>query len=125
MIYGPYEAVKQWSATRFSVLDDHVKWVLENDPGWGMHSEKFIYWKILPAIRNAGFRVAEHETMCFYRARPNGNVWINDCSGRAKVASKEIYKHLNPNRQQAVEEVLGRKCGHIKPISNLFEALDC
>lgn len=126
IIYGPYDAVKQWSTTRFSSLDHHVQWILKNKPGWGMHSEKFVNYTILPAIRGTGTRVADHETMCFFRARSDETVWINDCDGPPEVASRKIHEHLNSDRRQAVEQVLGRKCpGQVYKITRMFSALDC
>lgn len=126
IIYGPHDAVAVWSTTRFRSLDDHVNWILKNKPGWGMHSEKFVNYTLLPAIRRTGARVADHETMCFFRARSDETVWINDCDGPPEVASREIYQNLNPDRRQAVEKVLGRECpGHIRRITRMFSALDC
>lgn len=91
-----------------------------------MHSEKFVNYTLLPAIRQTGARVADHETMCFFRARSDESVWINDCDGTPEVASREIHKHLNKDRRQAVEQVLGRKCpGEIHRITRMFSALDC
>lgn len=126
MIYGPYNAVKEWSTSRFASLDRHVRWVLENARGWGMHSENFVNFTLLPNVRRTGARVTDHLTMCFFRARPDETVWINDCDGPPNVASREIYKHLNTDRRQAVEEVLGRPCpGPIHRITRKFSALDC
>eukprot|EP00977_Amphora_coffeiformis_P021406 scaffold9279_cov159-Amphora_coffeaeformis.AAC.6 len=126
IIYGPYKAVEQWSTSRFTSLDRHVKWVLKNAPGWGMHSEKFVYFTLLPNVRETGARVADHETMCFFRARSDETVWVTDCDGSPSVASPEIYKHLNKNRRQAVEEVIGRPCpGEIQKMTIHFSSLDC
>ena len=91
-----------------------------------MHSEKFVNFTLLPAIRGTGARVVDHETMCFFRARSDETVWINDCDGPPEVASRQIYKHLNADRRQAVESVLGRKCpGQVYKITRMFSALDC
>ena len=91
-----------------------------------MHSEKFVYFTLLPNIRETGATVADHETMCFFRARSDETVWVTDCDGSPTVASREIYEHLNKNRRQAVEEVLGRPCpGEIQRIKRLFSSLDC
>ena len=126
IIYGPYEAVKAWSTTRFTSLDHHVQWILKNMRGWGMHSEKFVNLTLIPAIRRTGARVVDHETMCFFRARSDESVWIKDCDGPPEVASRQIHEHLNEDRRAAVEAVLGRKCpGKIFRITRNFSALDC
>lgn len=126
MVYGPYEAVRQWSATRFRSLDQHVQWILKNKPGWGMHSEKFVDYTVLPAMRRTGASVEEHTTMCFFRARPDETVWLDDCNGAPGVSSPEIWDYLNENRQAAVAAVLGRNCSDkVIPITRMFSALDC
>lgn len=126
IIYGPHDAVSVWASNRFRSLDTHVRWIAKNRPGWGMHSEKFVNFTLLPAIRETGARVAEHETMCFFRSRSDETVWINDCDGPPEVSSREIRKHMNLDRRQAVEDVLGRKCpGQVYRITRMFSALDC
>lgn len=53
LIYGGYNAVKVWATERFNMLDRHVSWISENDPGWGLHSERFMNYTIFPLIRNS------------------------------------------------------------------------
>ena len=91
-----------------------------------MHSEKFVNITLLPAMRQTGARVAEHATMCFFRARSDESVWIKDCDGDKSTTSRAIHDHLNPDRRKAVEEVLGRKCtGDIVKMTIHFSALGC
>jgi hypothetical protein len=37
IVYGPYDAVQEWAANRFSSLADHVDLMLKEHPGQGMH----------------------------------------------------------------------------------------
>lgn len=91
-----------------------------------MHSEKFVNITVLPAMRQTGTQVVEHETMCFFRARSDETVWIKDCDGDKRTASRLIHKHLNPDRRKAVEEVLGRTCpGEIVKMTIHFSSLGC
>jgi hypothetical protein len=126
IVYGPYQAVQQWATTRFTSLDRHVEWVQHNMPGWGMHSEKFVNWTILPAMRRTGVQVVEHDTMCFFRARSDETVWIKDCDGDKHTTSRHIQNYVNPDRRKAVEDVLGRTCpGEIVKLTIHFSSLGC
>ena len=57
MIYGSYRGVKIWSTERFQRLESHVR---TYEPGYGMHSERFLNHSIFPAIRSLGIRVIEN-----------------------------------------------------------------
>jgi len=115
MIYGPAHAVEIWASHRFKLLDKHVKWVLKNDPGWGLHSEKFVKYTLFSAIRSGGFKIQEHDTICFFRARSDETVLLLDCDRNSK---KSILNHLPTNKKELVEGVIGRKCGGRVRIKN-------
>jgi hypothetical protein len=42
LIYGPHAAVKIWAVERFARLEIHVQSILKDDPGFGIHSERFL-----------------------------------------------------------------------------------
>lgn len=128
IIYGPPEAVKIWSTQRFSRLEKHVQDVLKHHAGWGMHSERFLDWTIFPAIRKeTGVTIVEHDTICFFRARVDGSVWITDCQGRSDVSDPAIMKHLTARMsvEEAVEKLLHRKCGNVKKLTHTVKTIDC
>jgi hypothetical protein len=110
LIYGPADAVKVWAAQRFQRMEAHVQWTLRNSPGMGLHSELFVLLALLEPIRKLGFRVEEHPTMCFYRARSDESVWTSDCR---LAALRTVTKNLGPipADRRRVETILGRTCG--------------
>lgn len=98
MIYGCYYGVKLWATTRFNLLYNHIQWIHNNDIGWGLHSERYINYTILPYIRSNGtttitspsnnhnhnnnediISVIQHPTLCFVRSRSDESIWLNDC----------------------------------------------
>lgn len=103
MIYGSYRGVKIWSTERFRRLEDHV---LTYEPGYGMHSERFLNHSIFPAIRDLGMDVVENPDICFFRARADGSVWINDCATRNGAARG--FRKIDT--QRLVENLIGKSC---------------
>ena len=74
MMYGPIEAVRIWATSGSSYC---VEWV----SGYGMHSERFIGYEIVPSItKETGYQVIENEDICFYRTRADDSVLVTDCS---------------------------------------------
>jgi hypothetical protein len=125
IIYGPHAAVKIWAAERFSRLEEHVQSILKNDPGWGMHSERFLDHTIFPAIRKLGIGIHEHPHLCFFRARVDESVWVSDCDGVKKVAAPTIAQYLGPDKKGLVERLIGRQCGQITKFTQSVRSLDC
>jgi len=122
MIYGPAPAVEIWASHRFRLLDKHVEWILKNDPGWGLHSERFVNYTLFSAIRSEGFQIEEHDTICFFRARPDESVWVSDCDSYSKTS---ILENLPTNRKKLVEGVIGRQCGDRFIYIQSHTALNC
>ena len=79
MIYGPYHAVRVWAAERFQLLDQHIQTILEKDPGYGIHDEKYLYYTILPEIQRRGYEIQYDKNICFLRARADESIWVTDC----------------------------------------------
>ena len=126
IIYGPTAAVKIWATERFSRLDEHVDFIRVNDPGWGMHSERFLNYTIFPLIREKGFPIRPHPTICFMRARADESVWISDCGGSKEVSAPSIMTALGGDARKAVEQALGRPCpGKVTQLTRSVRSLDC
>lgn len=103
LFYGPYSAVKIWATERFKRVEQHVH---TYEPGWGMHSERFLESAIFGAIKSEGTPMIENPDICVMRVRSDMSVWMNDCitaSGSTK-GMKRIA------RQKLIERLLGRKC---------------
>ena len=119
MIYGPRAAVQVWATQRFSRLESHVKFMQNNEPGWGMHSERFVNDTLFPLIRNIT-TIRQHPTICFFRARADETVWVNDCSNKnSKIAAPSIMKDLlkgNRTLHDVVQDAIGRPCSVVNPI---------
>jgi hypothetical protein len=103
LFYGPYDAVKIWATERFARLDDHVH---NYEPGWGMHSERFLENAIFKAIERAGIPMTENPDICVMRVRADQSVWMNDCITQA--GTTRGMKRIA--RQVLIESILGRSC---------------
>ena len=119
IIYGPREAVKVWATQRFARLESHVDFILKNDPGWGMHSERFVSYTLFPLIQNVT-QIRQHPSLCFFRARADESVWVSDCSSKTRsVASPSIMQLLlkgGRTVQSVVQDAIGRPCSGTKPV---------
>ncbi|KAL7576527.1 hypothetical protein ACA910_018025 [Epithemia clementina (nom. ined.)] len=149
LIYGPYHAVEQWAAHRFDRMQAHVEWIRDHNPGWGLHSERFIQYAILPSIQALGYRIWQHDSLCFFRARVDESLWITDCwaawpdnanphvvtatfgsataAALAHVPPRLAIRPLEQAAQRIVERVLARPCmpGNITRVRKLVSALHC
>ena len=67
VIYGPLEGVIVWATKRFELIENRVH--LRQDPGFKMHSERFLTTTILPAIQELGASLYTNQDSCFLRAR--------------------------------------------------------
>lgn len=105
MVYGPYDAIKIWATERFDRLETHVR--TYEEPGYGLHSERFLNHSIFPPIRALGYEVTANPELCFFRARADGTAWINDCATRDGAALG--FRNLN-HAQRLVEELVGHDC---------------
>mmetsp|Transcript_14300 Transcript_14300/g.39761 ORF Transcript_14300/g.39761 Transcript_14300/m.39761 type:complete len:452 (-) Transcript_14300:44-1399(-) len=75
-VVGPAKSVQVWATKRFSLLKEHVhKTILEKDPGFGMHNERFLSHSIFPLISNLEYDM----NLCLVRVRADSSVWVNDC----------------------------------------------
>jgi hypothetical protein len=104
LIYGPYDAVKVWATMRFPSMDEHAQWMHNNNPGWAMHSERFVKHTILSRIQQLGFNLTEHDSMCFFRARVDESIWITDCGGDPR--NSKVIPTLPKDMKSAVEKVV-------------------
>ena len=118
MIYGPCDAVKAWATQRFARLDSHVQYMLKQEPGLGMHSERFVYYTLFPLIQNIT-TIRKHPTICFFRARADETVWVSDCSNEnSSIAAPSIIEDLlkgNRTLHDVVQDAIGRPCSTAKP----------
>ena len=120
IIYGPREAVKIWATQRFAKLESHVDFILKNDPGWGMHSERFVNYTLFPLIQNIT-KIRQHPSLCFFRARADESIWVSDCSSAKRtVAAPSIMEQLLQKGKRTilsvVQDAIGRPCSGTKPV---------
>ena len=86
LIYGPYAAIKIWATKRFDYIDHHVRHYPE--PGYGMHSERFLEASIFTAMVNqTGVEIVNNPDICFFRTRADGSAMISDCGMGGKARS--------------------------------------
>jgi len=130
MAIGPPAGIQVWAAERFARMDQHVQNVLADDPGWGLHSERFVENTLFPAIRQvleSEDAVLEHPTVCFLRVRADESVWISDCHQQSLPSVGEnLKKTKGGNMTAIVEGVLGRPChGPVKRLTRIVRSLNC
>lgn len=109
MIYGPYQAVKIWATERFTRIDDRAR--LERDPGYEMHSERFLNGTVFPAIEELGYRTQMNRDICFVRTRADESAMITDCS------TGGITRGWDDNaidKKQLVESIVEKNCTYYK-----------
>lgn len=139
LIIGPAAAVKVWATQRFSSMDEHARFMNKNFTGFGMHSERFIKFTILPAIAKVlnateeNFLV-QHPSLCFFRARADETVWSTDCDDSVRRDQELALHSVRANvlngtvdMRSAVERVLGRPCKGVVlgGRTNKEEVIDC
>jgi hypothetical protein len=107
MIYGPYEAVKIWATKRFELIETRVK--LRQDPGYEMHSERFLNATVLPEIEKIGVELHVNRDICFVRTRADISALVNDCSIGGFTRN---WKGVD--RKALVEQIVGRNCSSYK-----------
>jgi hypothetical protein len=123
IVYGPREAVKIWATRRFSSLESHVQFIQKKDPGWGLHSERFINYTIFPLMRNVT-TIRKHPTICFFRARADESVWISDCHGAS--APSVVQQFQGRTLRKVVEEAVGHACsGPVEQLTRTVKSLPC
>jgi hypothetical protein len=107
MIYGPYQAVKIWSTRRFELIEKRVQ--LSKDPGFEMHSERFLNTTIFPAIEDLGFEFTMNRDICFVRTRADEAALANDCT-----VGGQTRGFGRVNKKALVEDIVGRNCTFYK-----------
>ena len=124
IVIGPAKAVQIWAKGRFSRLDDHVEYMRKNEYGWGMQSERFMFYTLYPAMREVlpdpENAIYEDKEMCFFRARADESVWVSDCN--VPNTPKQTEK------RDLVAKILGRPChgkGQQLPDRKAVKSLDC
>ena len=104
LIYGPYDAVKIWATKRFELIEERAN--TQIDPGYTMHSERFMNSSIIPAMEQLGYEHIQNPDICFLRTRADESAIITDCSIAGTVRNWEEL----PNKVQVVESIVGKKC---------------
>ena len=117
MMYGPYEAVKIWATKRFELIEERAR--LRQDPGFEMHSERFLNASILPEIRKLGVEVHVNRDICFVRTRADMSAIVSDCTQGGATRGWNTV-----DRKRLVESIVGRNCSSYK-WGNRFKFLGC
>jgi hypothetical protein len=113
MIYGPTQAVRVWATQRFQLIEDRVKQA--SDPGYEMHSEKFMVSHVFPTIENQSNSMSIHlnQDICFARTRADYSVMVGDCRKRGTTRG---WKHVNA--KNLVESIVRRPCKQFRDNDN-------
>jgi len=113
MFYGPYKAVEIWATRRFEAVEERAR--LQPEPGYTMHSERFLNSSIFPMIKKEGneqgrYRIVSNRDICFLRVRSDESVMINDCSRGDIMTRGRWNDDPTLNKQSIVEGIVGRNC---------------
>jgi hypothetical protein len=107
MIYGAYEAVKLWSTKRFELLEERAK--AQTDPGFIMHSEKFLNASIFPAMEAMGYKSNINRDICFVRTRADESAMVSDCNVGGDTRGWDKV-----NKKNVVEDLVQHNCTYFK-----------
>jgi hypothetical protein len=120
MIYGPLEGVRVWATKRFELIEKRVQ--SHQDPGFGMHSERFINATVLPAIEELGITLYTNSDICFIRTRADKSVILDDCFLRNVPRTRGWW---GPDTVKSlVESIVGTSC-HVFDAPNHRLSLTC
>ncbi|KAL3933027.1 MAG: hypothetical protein SGBAC_010574 [Bacillariaceae sp.] len=107
MVYGPYDAIKIWSTKRFELIENRV--ALAQDPGFEMHSERFLNGTVFPAMEALGYTTEMNRDVCFARTRADEAALANDCTVGGMTRG-----FGSVNKKELVESIVGKKCTSYK-----------
>mmetsp|Transcript_42750 Transcript_42750/g.103395 ORF Transcript_42750/g.103395 Transcript_42750/m.103395 type:complete len:823 (+) Transcript_42750:110-2578(+) len=107
MVYGPYDAIKIWSTKRFELIEKRV--ALAQDPGFEMHSERFLNGTVFPAMEALGYRTEMNRDVCFVRTRADEAALANDCTVGGMTRG-----FGSVNKKELVESIVGKNCTSYK-----------
>eukprot|EP00934_Nitzschia_sp_Nitz4_P002624 Nitzschia sp. Nitz4//scaffold677_size1784//368//1405//NITZ4_009314-RA/size1784-processed-gene-0.0-mRNA-1//-1//CDS//3329556432//2614//frame0 len=119
MIYGSAEGVKVWATQRFRLLEQRAN--ANVDPGYCMHSERFMNKSLFPAIEQAGVSINTDTGSCFLRTRANDQLLLSDCYQHGYARGWERREDV----LQRVQHILERSCVSIDTTSSGFETIRC
>ena len=107
MIIGPYKAAQVWTNQRFALMYHHVHHTIQKkEPGFGIHDERFLFYTLLPKIRELGYKIYQDNNLCFLRARTDQTIWANDCFVTSPTENEAAkYKAIEVNRR-IVEDII-------------------
>jgi hypothetical protein len=99
------------------LIDERAR--LRRDPGYEMHSERFLNASILPAIQKLGVEIHINRDICFVRTRADISALVSDCTkgGRTRGWNKVDRKGL-------VESIVGHNCTNFS-MGVLFKSVGC
>lgn len=107
MIYGNYNGVKIWATQRWSLVEERAQ--KREEPGYVMHSERFLNFTVFPAIEAAGYAVDINKDICFVRARADESAMISDCSFNGLSRGWGTV-----DKKALVEKIVGKPCTRFK-----------
>jgi hypothetical protein len=99
------------------LIDERAR--LRRDPGYEMHSERFLNASILPAIQKLGVEIHINRDICFVRTRADISALVSDCTvgGMTRGWNKVDRKGL-------VESIVGHNCSTYK-MTRRFKSVAC
>jgi hypothetical protein len=112
LFYGPRRAVEIWATQRFDALEERAR--LQPEPGYTMHSERFLNYTIFPLIEREGYTIVSNPDLCCLRVRADDSVMLNDCT----MGAVQTRGWDRVNKQAMIQDIVGRNCTRFKLGSN-------
>lgn len=125
LLIGPQESVRQYCTTRFDRLEEHAHYMQQHQPGWGLHSERFVARLLDNVTATMGYTLLEHPTLCFLRSRADESVWMSDCHPRVSAPSLAVVTFGRTTPREWIEFVLHRSCAAETQLNPSVRSLDC
>jgi len=130
MVYGPYDAVRVWATKRFDLLEESA--ALQTDPGWTMHSERFLNGSVIPAMEILGYEHVSRGDICFLRTRADESAVIGDCCMSGLVPTPRTSFWNDPDSREAeelrltsVESIVGKRCSIRRLVNKKWRVVLC
>jgi hypothetical protein len=107
LFYGPRKAVEIWATSRFEAVEERAR--LQPEPGFTMHSERFLNASIFPMIEDNGYGIVSNDYLCCLRVRADESIMMNDCSWGSKV-TKGAWNSKGSSKQKYIEGIVRANC---------------
>lgn len=117
MIYGHYQGVRIWATQRFRLIEHRAK--TRQDPGFTMHSERFLNATVFPVIKAKGYPININRDICFVRTRADESAMVSDCQMKGATRGWNSV-----NVRAKIESIVRKNCTEFT-MNEIFDFVGC